>query len=74
MERTIDNYLNFSSIDEILQDARLILESGDIIYCKVLAGIILVAKDSINLSKMLVDLNRTRNDLTRLKINMKKIR
>jgi hypothetical protein len=61
---SVVKYLTSSSIEEILQDARLILESNDLLCRKALAGTILVTKDRIESSQALEELNEIEKEVT----------
>ncbi len=54
---SVDKYLASSSTEEILRDARLVLESRDVICRKALAGTILITLDRIESSQALKKLN-----------------
>ncbi|MEN6623167.1 MAG: hypothetical protein ABFD50_16670 [Smithella sp.] len=73
---SVDKYLVSFSIEEILQDARLVLESKDMLCCKALAGTILVTKDRIESSKVLDELNEIEKEVTMLndRINQYRIK
>lgn len=61
---SVVKYLESSSIEEILQDACLVLESNDVLCRKALAGTILVTKDRIESSKALEELNEIEKEVT----------
>ena len=72
IEKTsVDKYLASSSTEEILRDARLVLESKDVICRKALAGTILITLDRIESSQALKELTEIEKEVKTLddKIN-----
>jgi hypothetical protein len=63
---SVDKYLRTSSIHEILQDVRLVMESDDILCRKVLAGIIMATLDQLESSQVLADLNEVKEEVLTL--------
>lgn len=63
-QTSVDKYLASQTVEEILQDARLVLESKDSVCRRALAGTILVTLDQIELSRFLDELNKIQNDVS----------
>lgn len=59
---SIEKYLTTSTIEKILQDARLVLESDHQVARNVLAGIILVALGQINSCGIMRNLAKDKSD------------